>query len=240
MMNAKVVSNNSRYSRHRATILLVEDEPELRRQISTFLTRSDFLVREAGTAIDARTILQSDVISLALIDIGLGSGTGWDVLLDCHELGSIPAIIITASVDLRTRVRAFSEDAVDYVAKPFFIEELLSRINARLLKQRYETTRTLIEFDDLKIDLAGRTLSADGITISLTEAEFDIMAYLAARPGRAVSRTTLADEALRHGFDRSERTIDSHVSRIRAKLGQRAVHIVTSWGIGWKFVETPR
>lgn len=237
MVNSSI---SNRYPSHRATILVVEDEPELRRQLVIFLTGNDFSVREAATVTDARAALQREQISLVLIDIGLGTGSGWEVLLDCHELGAIPAIIITASVDLKTRVKAFSEGAIDYIAKPFFVEELLSRINARLLKTRYETSRSLIDLDGFTIDLAGRTLSVDGITIPLTEAEFDILAYLAARPGRAISRATLADEALRQGFDRSERTIDSHVSRIRSKLGPRAGHIATSWGIGWKFIEAPK
>lgn len=231
---------SNRYPSHRSTILLVEDEPELRRQILTFLNDNNFQVFEAATVFEARVVLRHQMVSLALIDIGLGSDSGWQVLLDCRELGAIPAIIMTASVDLKTRVRAFHEGAVDYIAKPFYIEELLSRVNVRLLKQQFETDRRTIEFEKFSIDLGGRTVMADGVLVALTEAEFDILAYLAARSGRAISRATLADEALRQGSERSERTIDSHISRIRTKLGPKAVHIATSWGIGWKFIAVPK
>lgn len=240
IVDPMVTGNSNRYPSPRSTILLVEDEPELRRQILTFLHGNNFQVLEAATAAEARAVLQRQPVSLALIDIGLGSDSGWQVLLDCRELGAVPAIIITASVDLKTRVKAFSEGAVDYIAKPFYIEELLSRINIRLLKQHYDTDRNTIEFEQISIDLAGRSVTVDGVSIALTEAEFDILAYLAARSGRAVSRATLADEALRQGSERSDRTIDSHVSRIRTKLGPKAVHIATCWGIGWKFIAVPK
>lgn len=231
---------SNRYPSNRGTLLLVEDEPELRRQVSQFLTTEHFEVIEATNASEARAVLQSEPVSLALIDIGLGSDSGWEVLLDCRELGAVPAIILTASVDLKTRVKAFREGAVDYVAKPFYIEELLSRITVRLLKTQYDTDRNTIEFASFSINLAGRTVTVDGASIALTEAEFDILAYLAGRAGRAISRATLADEALRQGSERSERTIDSHISRIRTKLGAHAAHIATCWGIGWKFIAVPK
>lgn len=231
---------NNRYPIARGTILLVEDEPELRRQISKFLMSENFEVIGTSKASEARDVLQSQSVSLALIDIGLGSDNGWEVLLDCCELGPVPAIIITANVDLKTRVKAFRDGAVDYVAKPFYIEELLSRITVRLLKTQYNTDRSSLQFESLSIDLAGRSVTVDGAAISLTEAEFDILAYLGARSGRAISRATLADEALRQGSERSERTIDSHISRIRTKLGAQAAHIATCWGIGWKFIAVPK
>jgi DNA-binding response OmpR family regulator len=237
MPSSRSPSPHSPYPRTRADILLVEDEPELRRQLTMFLAANNLAVHEVATVKEARAILETQNISLALIDIGLGDGSGWDVLTDCQDLGPVPAIIITASIDLKTRVKAFREGAADYVAKPFFIEELLSRITTRLRQQRHETSQTLISFDACVIDLDGRSVTVEGKLVPLTEAEFDILAYLAARPGRAVSRTSLAESALRQGNDRNERTIDSHISRVRAKLGRHANHIVTIWGIGWKFVQ---
>jgi DNA-binding response OmpR family regulator len=162
---------------------------------------------------------------------------GWDILPDLARTLGVPVIVLTANADLGTRVRAFREGAVDYLAKPFFIEELAARIRSRLSAEAFGTSRPALDFGAVSIDLEARRVSVAGAELALTATEFDILAYLAARPGRAISRATLGDHVLPPDGERLERTIDSHVSRIRSKLGSEAGRVRTVWGIGWKWAE---
>lgn len=215
-------------------LLLVDDEVSLRAEVARSLAGYGYEVDTAASAREAEAILDRGGIQLVLLDITMPERDGWSLLPDLSKHWEIPVIVMTANVDLSTRVRAFKEGAIDYLAKPFFMEELVARIRTRLHVDTYATTRKALFFGACVIDLDRRTVSVDGVDIVLTEAEFDILAYFAARPGRAIARSTLAEQALSTLGERAERTIDSHVSRIRAKLGAAGSHLKTAWGIGWK------
>ncbi|MBA3836432.1 MAG: response regulator transcription factor [Sphingomonas sp.] len=216
------------------TLLLIDDEDSLRADLSQSLGRYRYVVETAESVTVGERIIERGGVQLVLLDITMPERDGWSILPDLVKLWDLPVIVMTANADLNTRVRAFKEGAIDYIAKPFFIEELVARIRTRLHHETYATVRTELRFGGCLIDLAGRTVHVDGAPVPMTEAEFDILAYFAARPGRAISRAMLAENALTAQSERAERTIDSHVSRIRAKLGVAGGHIRTAWGIGWK------
>lgn len=215
-------------------ILLVDDEAALRDEVRRGLVALGFQVSAVDSVRAAERWLETRQARLVLLDITMPQADGWELLPEIARGLGVPVIVLTANADLTTRVRAFREGAVDYLAKPFFIEELAARIRSRLNAEAFGTSRTVLNFGELSLDLEARTARVAGADISLTGAEFDILAYLAARPGRAISRATLGDQVLPQDTDRLERTIDSHVSRIRGKLGTASGLIRTVWGIGWK------
>lgn len=216
----------------RGRILLVDDEAALREEIARGLARYGYDVVACESVAAAEKALEKENCDLALLDITMPLRDGWSALPDLARHWKMPVIVVTANADLATRLRAFKEGATDYVAKPFFLEELVARIRSRL--PRADAPRQ-IAFGDTRIDLERRTASRGEADLGLTQTEFDILAYIAARPDRAVTRAMLSESAMASDGDRFDRTVDSHVSRIRAKLGADAAAIKTVWGIGWRF-----
>jgi DNA-binding response OmpR family regulator len=149
---------------------------------------------------------------------------------------STPVVVLSARTELQARLESFRLGAVDYVAKPFFLEELVARIRARLAL-RETGPRRLVQVGATEVDLDARRATRDGDDLGLTAHEFNLLAWLAARPGRAVTRQELAENAL-DSSGVTDRTVDSHVSRIRQKLGDDGKRIATVWGIGYR-LETP-
>lgn len=215
-------------------ILVVDDEPDLRREVARGLRDAGFEVSEAMGAAEARSVLERGPVDLVVLDVRMPEEDGWSLLPELTGDWSAPVILLTASSDVQTRTRAFRAGAADYMSKPFFIEELAARIRTRLRVDAFGTTQPSLSFAGCVIDLEARSVSVRNTPTPFTPAEFDILAYLAARPGRAVTRDTLASQAMSSHGDRSDRTVDSHVSRIRAKLGEAGNCIQTVWGIGWK------
>lgn len=216
-------------------LLVIEDEAPVRESLVRGLESAGFSVMNTGDGARGLSLWREFSPALVVLDLGLPSRDGWSILEARRALPPSQVIVLTAHSDVNTRLRAFQAGAVDYVAKPFFLEELIARVRARLGAR--EPTQELV-FGVARLDRGGRALSVDGRPVALTPAEFAILAYLAARPGRAISRSALV-EALPEGGDRSERTVDSHVSRLRQKLGPAAAHLHTVWGIGWKLEPEP-
>ncbi|WP_434422247.1 response regulator transcription factor [Nannocystis pusilla] len=170
------------------------------------------------------------VLDLMLPELG-----GFEVLELWRGRLSTPVIVLSARTELDARLQAFAGGAVDYLPKPFWIEELLARVRARLrLPDAAAPTRTF-GWDGALLDLDARTVTLAGEPLGLTAHEFNVLLYLVERPARAITRRQLAEAALPAGGDRSERTVDSHVARIRRKLGPAGARIATVWGIGYRF-----
>ena len=146
---------------------------------------------------------------------------------------SAPVIVLTSSSELQARIKVFDLGAVDYMPKPFWIEELVARIRARL-QLREQSPRRVLRFHGVALDLDARSLTVDGEAVELTATQLNILSYLAERPGRAVTRRQLAESALPALGERFDRTVDGHVSRIRRKLGPHGQAISTVWGIGYR------
>ena len=233
---ARNLAGGSRAMRPRTAprILLVDDEAALRQEVFNGLEARGYDVVCASSVHEAEMTLERGGVSIVVLDITMPGRDGWSFLPDLVNSWNLPVIVLTGNVDLKTRVRAFKEGAVDYLAKPFFIEELVARIRSRILSDTYSTTRATLRFGACEMDLEARTVLVGGAPVAFTEAEFDILSYFAARPDRAISRGVLAEKALSIDGERTDRTIDSHVSRIRTKLGAEGAHLKTAWGIGWK------
>ncbi|MGB1277335.1 MAG: response regulator transcription factor, partial [Nannocystaceae bacterium] len=156
-------------------------------------------------------------------------------LLECwRERTRVPVLVLTARKDLAARVQSFKLGAVDWMSKPFFMEELLARINTRLHPKPNDPT-TVLGWGDVQLDLGRRLATVAGRRIELTGHEFNLLAMLVQRPGRVMSRRQLGSGALPANGDRCDRTINSHIARIRRKLGPAGNAIRTVRGAGYCF-----
>jgi two-component system response regulator MtrA len=176
--------------------------------------------------------------SLMILDLMLPGAHGLDVLKDLRRGSDLPVLVLSARNDTTDKVRALQLGADDYVTKPFWPQELLARIHARLRRPVLQRSGVL-EAGDLVIDLAGRKARVRGEEVELTKVEFDLLAALAKRPGAAVSRSWLAENVLDRDRDGTERTLDVHVSRLRKKLGPCGERVATVWGVGYRLEVSP-
>jgi two-component system response regulator MtrA len=173
-----------------------------------------------------------------ILDLMLPGKHGFDILQKFRESSDVPVLILTARQETDRKVRGFELGGDDYLTKPFWPEELVARVRARLRRpvlQRGPSRRV----GPIALDFEGRRVAVDGQPVEMTRVEFDILERLANRPGTAVSRRDLADSALEEGAEVDGRTLDVHISRIRKKLGDAAGHLETVWGIGYRLVDNP-
>lgn len=216
-------------------ILLIEDDHAIAMGIMRGLKDAGFAVERASDGRRGAELALSQPFDFIVLDLLLPELDGFEALALWRRKLETPILVLTALTNLDARLRAFEGGAIDYLSKPFWIEELVARIRARLRLPQVAAPRK-IAWDDAVLDLDARSLTVGGVPRVLTSAEFGLLAFLVERPGRAVSRGQLAESALPADGDRYDRTVDSHVARIRRKLGpDAAARIVTVWGIGYRF-----
>ena len=216
------------------TILVVEDDAAVGKRIVRGLERAGFVIdwRVDGEAGLARA-LDSD-LELIVLDLMLPGSDGFEVLERLRQEVSTPVLVLSARDGLESRLRAFELGAVDFLSKPFWMEELVVRIRRRLGLAK----PNCVSWGCVEFDLDARVVWVSGVEAGLTPSEMIVLRTLARRQGRAVSRTELAEAS---GGGATERTIDSHVARLRKKLGDGASAIRTVRGFGYRLVlESPR
>ncbi len=222
------------------TILLVEDDAALGAQIRDTLDKAGYAVQWLQDGDEARQILPDDY-ELIVLDLMLPGTYGMDLLKLYRRTSEVPALILSARSDTFDKVRALELGADDYLTKPFWPEELLARVGARLRRPNLKRDNTLLTVGAIHLDADARTVQITGDipqTVELTAAEFDILHTLMQRAGSALTRDALVDAALDPGKDGGRRTLDVHVSRLRKKLGGAGGQLTTVWGIGYKLVES--
>ncbi len=227
MLGSRDVPNGPR-------ILVVEDDASVAQSVVRGLRQAGFEVELANDGAQARLQLAREPPALVVLDLTLPEVSGIELLNSMSERAHAPVIVLTARVDLDDRLRCFALGAVDFVAKPFFLEELIARIRARL-RLVEEAPPRVVTWAEVSVDVDRRAVRVSGKPVALTRYELDVLLYLVERPGRAVTRETLAERAL-SGVDGPEpRTIDTHIARVRKKLGADGGAIRTVWGIGYRF-----
>ena len=215
-------------------VLLVEDDESLGTQVVAGLRSAGYDVEWVTRGDDAMTADFAS-FSLVILDLMLPGAHGFDVLkalrMDHHH---VPVLVLSARQDAADKVRGLELGADDYLTKPFWPEELLARVRARLRRPGLAESGHTVEIGSLLIEVDGRVVSVDGSRVDLTRVEFDLVAALARRPGTAVSRRWLAEHVLDPARDGGERTLDVHISRVRKKLGTAGRLLATVWGIGYR------
>jgi two-component system response regulator MtrA len=213
-------------------ILVVEDDEKLARQVVSCLAEGGF---EPAWVKDGAAALAENPRAFALIvlDLMLPGAHGLDVLKEFRRQCEVPVLVLSARNDTTDKVRALELGADDYLTKPFWPEELLARVHARMRRPVLQRGGP-VTVGDLTIDLAGRAVKVGDATVELTRVEFDLLAALARRPGAAITRAWLVENVLDPERDGTERTLDVHVSRLRKKLGAAGALLATVWGVGYK------
>jgi DNA-binding response OmpR family regulator len=212
-------------------ILLIEDDRDLGAQIVERLGRAGFGVQwwTEGRIVDAA---EAAGLALVIVDLMLPGTYGMEILKELRAMSEVPVLVLSARNDTADKVRALKLGADDYMTKPFWPEELLERVRARLRRPTLQRG-DVIDVGVLHLDLAKREVRVDGAVVELTRVELEFLAALAKRPGVALTRAWLAEHVLDSERNGGERTLDVHVSRLRKKLGA-AVTIETVWGIGYR------
>jgi len=175
-------------------------------------------------------------VDLVVLDLMLPGTYGMDLLKLYRQRSEVPVMILSARDDAADKVRALKLGADDYVTKPFWPEELIARVTARLRRPTMERS-DVVRVGALGIDLTARRVEVDGALVELTPAEWSVLAALAKRPGAAVSRESLVEQALDSEREGAARTLDVHVSRLRKKLGRAGAQVATVWGVGYRLAE---
>jgi len=213
-------------------VLVVEDDERLGRQVRDSLAEAGYEPiwlrdgKSVGTELAAGA-------SLIVLDLMLPGEHGLDVLKRLRRDSDVPVLVLSARNETADKVRALKLGADDYVTKPFWPDELLARVAARLRRPTLQRDAT-VRVGELIVDLEQRRVALAGETVDLTRVEFDLLAALARRLGAAVSRAWLAEHVLNPDREGGERTLDVHMSRLRKKLGPAASAIATVWGVGYR------
>ena len=225
-------------------ILVIEDEPDIRKTLEYNLERENFIVTTASSLSDAKEHLAKDNFSLLILDLMLPDGSGLDL---CRELKSdltneSPLILIlTAKDDEVDRVVGFELGADDYVTKPFSVRELILRVKAILKRgiNKPNTVEVERKFGDLTIDVESHEVFVNNENIILTALEFRLLNQLVDRRGRVQTRDQLLSDVWGYSSEVTTRTVDTHIKRLREKLGVMGKYVQTIRGVGYKFSRTP-
>jgi len=224
-------------------ILLIEDEPDIRKTLEYNISREGFDVVSTSSLSDGKKQLDSSSFSLILLDLMLPDGSGLDL---CREIKSdkeklsTPIIILTAKDDEVDKVVGFELGADDYVTKPFSVRELILRIKAVLKRgeRKQENLEVQRQFGELIIDVDSHEVFVNNESVTLTALEFKLLRQLVDRRGRVQSRDQLLSDVWGYSADVTTRTVDTHIKRLREKLGSMGKYVQTIRGVGYKFTRT--
>ena len=225
-------------------ILIIEDEPDIRKTLEYNISREGYHVVSASSLLEAKSQIESDSFSLILLDLMLPDGSGLDLCREIKsdkEKSSIPIIILTAKDDEVDKVVGFELGADDYVTKPFSVRELILRMKAVLKRgeKKSDNVEVQRQFGQLSIDTESHEVFVDNNEITLTALEFKLLCQLVDRRGRVQSRDQLLSDVWGYSAEVTTRTVDTHIKRLREKLGSMGKYVQTIRGVGYKFTRTP-
>ena len=217
-------------------ILVVDDESRMRKLVKDFLMKKDFDVLEAGDGEQAVDIFfEEKDIALIILDVMMPKMDGWQVCREVRGYSKVPIIMLTARSDERDELQGFELGVDEYISKPFSPKILVARVEAILRRTNQVTDDETIEYGGITIDKAAHVVSIDGNPIDLSYKEFELMTYFAENQGIALSREKILNNVWNYDYFGDARTIDTHVKKLRSKLGEKGEYIKTIWGMGYKF-----
>jgi DNA-binding response OmpR family regulator len=221
-----------------STILIIEDEAELVRVLRSYLEQGGFNVLTAYRGDSGFSTWEHKQPDLVILDLNLPGMDGLEVARKIRRHGDTPIIMVTARVDETDRLIGLELGADDYIVKPFSPREVVARVRAVLRRAGSQPTARILRAADLEIDLEAHTVTRSSTSIELTPTEFNLLAAMAAQPGRAFKRIQLQEAALGTAYEGYDRTVDAHVKNLRAKLEvnpKKPRYIETVFGIGYRF-----
>lgn len=218
------------------TILVVDDESRMRKLIKDFLVKKEYKILEAVDGEDALKVFEenSNKINLILLDVMMPKLDGWSVLRQIRQTSNVPIIMLTARGEEQDELFGFELGVDEYISKPFSPKILVARVEA-LLKRTIKQVNNIYEIGGIQIDTDGRTVKVDSKLIELSLREYELLKYLIDNKGIALSRDKILNNVWNYDYYGDSRTIDSHIKKIRHKLGKKGKYIETIRGVGYKF-----
>lgn len=216
-------------------ILVVDDEARMRKLVKDFLMVKGFMVIEAGNGEEAVDIFfeQKD-ISLILLDVMMPKMDGWEVCKAIRQYSQVPIIMLTARGEERDELQGFSLGVDEYISKPFSPKILVARVEA-ILRRSKVVSSDVMNIGGICINKAAHQVTIDSREIDLSYKEFELLTYFVENQGLALSREKILNNVWNYDYFGDARTIDTHVKKLRSKLGEKGDYIKTIWGMGYKF-----
>ena len=222
----------------RLKVLVVDDESRMRKLVRDFLVKADYDVLEAGDGEAALDIFyQHKNISLVVLDVMMPKLDGWDVCREIRTQSQVPIIMLTARSDERDELKGFELGVDEYISKPFSPKVLVARIEAILRRTNGSEKDERLSYGGIVIDKAAHQVLIDGNPIELSYKEFELLAYFVENKGIALSREKILNNVWNYDYFGDARTIDTHVKKLRSKMGDKGDLIKTIWGMGYKLEE---
>lgn len=218
-----------------AKILIVDDEARMRKLVKDFLSIKGFQVIEAGDGEEAIELFFSQKdIDLILLDVMMPRMDGWEVLKTIRKYSRIPILMLTARGEESDELQGFNLGVDEYITKPFSPKILVARVEA-ILRRSGGISQDTLEIGGIRIDKTAHQVSVDGVPVDLSYKEFELITYFAENQGIALSREKILNNVWNYDYFGDARTIDTHVKKLRNKLGDKGDYIKTIWGMGYKF-----
>ena len=217
-------------------VLVVDDESRMRKLVKDFLVKRNYDVVEAEDGQQAVDIFfEQNDIALIILDVMMPRMDGWQVCREIRAYSKVPIIMLTAKSDERDELQGFELGVDEYISKPFSPKILVARVEAILRRTSQVSADDLLEAGGIRIDKAAHSVTVDGQPIELSYKEFELLTYFVENKGIALSREKILNSVWNYDYFGDARTIDTHVKKLRSKMGAKGDMIKTIWGMGYKF-----
>lgn len=221
-------------------ILVVDDESRMRKLVRDFLVKQDFEVLEAGDGEEALDVFyEVKDISLIILDVMMPKMDGWQVCREIRAHSKVPIIMLTAKGDERDELLGFELGVDEYISKPFSPKILVARVEAILRRTGHGEQEEILEAGGIVLNKTAHLVTVDGKAMDLSYKEFELMTYFMENQGIALSREKILNHVWNYDYFGDARTIDTHVKKLRSKMGDKGEYIKTIWGLGYKFEVEP-
>ncbi|MBR3153766.1 MAG: response regulator transcription factor [Lachnospiraceae bacterium] len=217
-------------------VMVVDDEARMRKLVRDFLEKQDYQVIEAENGEKAVDMFFDEKdIALIILDVMMPKMDGWQVTREIRQFSKVPIIMLTARADERDELLGFELGVDEYISKPFSPKILVARVNAVLRRSGKAAAEDVLEVAGIRVDKAAHQVTIDGKPIELSFKEFELLQYFVENNGIALSREKILNAVWNYDYFGDARTIDTHVKKLRSKMGAKGEYIRTIWGMGYKF-----
>lgn len=219
-------------------ILVVDDESRMRKLVRDFLVKSNYTVLEAADGEQAvDTFMETKDIALIILDVMMPKLDGYGVAKEIRKVSDVPIIMLTAKTDERDELKGFELGVDEYITKPFSPKILVARVEAVLRRSISTGADAVMNVSGIEMDISAHIVKVDGEPVELSYKEFELLNYFLVNKGVALSREKILNNVWNYDYFGDARTIDTHVKKLRSKLGSKGEMIKTIWGMGYKFEE---
>ena len=216
-------------------ILVVDDESRMRKLISDFLIKNNYDVKEAEDGEQAVDMFCADKdIDLIILAVMMPKMDGWQVCREIRKISAVPIVMLTARSDEQDELKGFELGVDEYISKPFSPKILMARVDA-IFRRTGATEEEIIDIGGIVVNKAAHTVTIDNELIEVSHKEFELLTYFMENKGIALSREKILNNVWNYDYFGDARTIDTHVKKLRSKMGDRGDYIRTVWGMGYKF-----